>query len=96
VSGPVRIEREVEIAVIAIENPPVNALSHPVRQALLEAIGQLDADVSVQAIVGNRMLYAYLQGARYWTPAPLLERLAAEGRTIRECVNPDAGDRHLG
>jgi len=51
VTGPVSIERIGEVAVVCIDNPPVNALSHPVREALLAAIEALDADAAVRAIV---------------------------------------------
>jgi len=51
VNGPVRIERDGAIAVVFVDNPPVNALSHAVRAALLAAIEQLDRDAAVQAIV---------------------------------------------
>jgi hypothetical protein len=37
--------------VLSIENPPVNALSLPVRQALLAAVEQADAAAEVAAIV---------------------------------------------
>jgi len=39
------------IAVIAVNNPPVNALSHPVREGLFTAITQALADDSVHGIV---------------------------------------------
>ena len=43
--------RDAEVAVIAVNNPPVNALSQAVRAGLREAIGQADADASVRAVV---------------------------------------------
>lgn len=39
------------VAVVGIDNPPVNALSHPLRERLLATIEALDADPGVQAIV---------------------------------------------
>ncbi len=50
-NGAAAIERDGEVAVVTIENPPVNALSHPVRVALLAAMVTLDADPAVRAIV---------------------------------------------
>ncbi|OWV84485.1 3-hydroxyacyl-CoA dehydrogenase NAD-binding domain-containing protein [Rhizobium sp. R693] len=47
----VTIERNSDIAVIAIDNPPVNALSHAVRQDLWNAAETLDTDPSVRAVV---------------------------------------------
>ena len=38
-------------SLFVIDNPPVNALSRPVRQGLLDAMRELDADQSVRAIV---------------------------------------------
>jgi 3-hydroxyacyl-CoA dehydrogenase len=43
--------RDAEVAVIAVNNPPVNALSQAVRAGLREALGQADADPSVRAVV---------------------------------------------
>ncbi|MGH8198037.1 MAG: 3-hydroxyacyl-CoA dehydrogenase NAD-binding domain-containing protein [Steroidobacteraceae bacterium] len=45
------VERDGDVAVFTFDNPPVNALSHPVRVALLAAIEALEADASVRAIV---------------------------------------------
>jgi 3-hydroxyacyl-CoA dehydrogenase len=44
VSAPVRVEREGDVAVVVIDNPPVNATSHAVREALMRSIGEVDAD----------------------------------------------------
>ncbi len=43
--------RREGIATITIDNPPVNALAHPVRTALLAAIEAADADDEVRAIL---------------------------------------------
>ena len=40
-----------DIAVLVIDNPPVNALSLAVRSAILEAIAKTDADPTVNAVV---------------------------------------------
>lgn len=48
-TGPVRIEREGPLAFIVIDNPPVNAGSHAVRQGLLDAIGDITADPAIKA-----------------------------------------------
>ena len=42
---------EDHIAILAIDNPPVNALAHPVRSALLDAVRAAHADPAVQGIV---------------------------------------------
>lgn len=50
--APVRVDvDDAGIARIAVDNPPVNALSHPVRLGLMKAVEQADADPAVRAIV---------------------------------------------
>ena len=48
---PVRLERHSGVAVILIENPPVNALGHAVRAGILAAMNAAVADPQVKAIV---------------------------------------------
>jgi 3-hydroxyacyl-CoA dehydrogenase len=48
---PVRVEREGDVAVVVIDNPPVNAASARVRAALLDAVQAIDRDPTVQAAV---------------------------------------------
>ncbi len=45
------LERDHEVAVITVDNPPVNALSPGVPETLTAAIQQANADASVRAIV---------------------------------------------
>ena len=47
----VTIARENAIAVVTVDNPPVNALSQALRQGLAEAVVALDADDAVKAVV---------------------------------------------
>lgn len=47
----IRINRDGDIAIVTIDNPPVNALSRALRQELWDAVGLLDADASVSAVV---------------------------------------------
>ena len=49
--SPVRVEREDGIAFVVIDNPPVNATSHPVREGLLREISALADDAGVSTIV---------------------------------------------
>ena len=49
-SSPVRYELQGKVGVITVDNPPVNALSHAVRQGLLDAIKAAENDAS-EAIV---------------------------------------------
>lgn len=43
--------QEGDIALVTIDNPPVNALSQALRQGLWDAVGALDADPQVRAVV---------------------------------------------
>ena len=49
--SPVSIAHEGDVALVTIDNPPVNALSQAVRQGLLDVIRELAADSRVAAIV---------------------------------------------
>jgi 3-hydroxyacyl-CoA dehydrogenase len=59
----VRLVREGSVAVIEIDHPPVNALSHPVRQALWAAIEAADGDPAVRAIVIHAAGRHFIAGA---------------------------------
>ncbi|MBX8827790.1 enoyl-CoA hydratase-related protein, partial [Ochrobactrum sp. SFR4] len=47
----VTITREGEIALVTVDNPPVNALGQALRQGLWDAVSTLDADDKVKAVV---------------------------------------------
>ncbi len=51
------------IAFIAVDNPPVNALSTAVRRGLMEAIAQADADANVHAVLLHGLGKAFIAGA---------------------------------
>jgi 3-hydroxyacyl-CoA dehydrogenase len=59
----VRVEHVGSVAVIILDHPPVNALSHAVRQALLVAIESLDLDAAVSAIVVHGAGRNFIAGA---------------------------------
>jgi 3-hydroxyacyl-CoA dehydrogenase len=48
---PISTHRHGDVLVVTSNNPPVNALSHAVREGLVEAIRQADADEAVKAVV---------------------------------------------
>ena len=50
-SSPVSYAHDGEIAVITIDNPPVNALSHAVREGLLKAVERFQGDGKAKAAV---------------------------------------------
>ncbi len=47
----VAIDREGDIAVVTVDNPPVNALGQALRQGLWDAVATIDADAAVRAVV---------------------------------------------
>ena len=47
----VSIDRDGDIGVVIVDNPPVNALGQVLRQGLWDAVGTLDADPSIRAVV---------------------------------------------
>ena len=51
ISQSVSLDRQGRIAVVTVNNPPVNALSHHVRQGLRDAINQAAGDAGAAAIV---------------------------------------------
>ncbi len=51
------------VALITIDSPPVNAISHPVRAALLQAIVEADDDAGVHAIVLHGAGRNFIAGA---------------------------------
>ena len=48
---PLSIDREGRVAVVTVDNPPVNALSQALRQALVDAVDTLEADEAVDLAV---------------------------------------------
>jgi 3-hydroxyacyl-CoA dehydrogenase len=62
-AGPVSISRHGTVAVITIDNPPVNALSREVRQGLLDTFTSLAADNTVSAVVINGGPGRFIAGA---------------------------------
>jgi len=50
-TGTARYEVRGKVALITLDNPPVNGMSHPVRAAMLEGLDRALADPKVEAIV---------------------------------------------
>jgi len=59
----VSIERRDGVAIISIDNPPVNALSLPVREGLTRSIDEAAADDDVEAIVISCTGRTFIAGA---------------------------------
>jgi enoyl-CoA hydratase/carnithine racemase len=75
------------IAVVSIENSPVNALTHHVRLALGEALAEANADIEIEAIVligaDKRFCAEMAHGDRtVWRPAESLHQLAINGGSL--------------
>ncbi|HEY4863544.1 MAG TPA: 3-hydroxyacyl-CoA dehydrogenase NAD-binding domain-containing protein, partial [Xanthobacteraceae bacterium] len=62
-SGPVSMQRDGAVAVIVVDNPPVNALKHEVRAGMLENFTKAAADKSVEAIVLTGAGRTFMAGA---------------------------------
>jgi 3-hydroxyacyl-CoA dehydrogenase len=62
-SQPVTLLCDGEIGVISINNPPVNALSQPVRSGLMAAISQANADPKLSALVIHCEGRTFIAGA---------------------------------
>lgn len=61
--APVRYDRDQDIAVLTIDNPPVNALGQPVRAGLLAALARAEADPQVKALLLTGAGRAFIAGA---------------------------------
>lgn len=59
----IQIERMGEIALVRIDNPPVNAVSHAARVGLQNAIEQLNADTAVKVIAIYGVGRTFIAGA---------------------------------
>jgi len=89
----VRYERDQDVAVITIDNPPVNALSPGVPEALTAAITQANADASVRAIVVIGAGRTFIAGADVNefgkpTAAQYLASLLEAVRTVEDSAKP--------
>ncbi|MBC8023255.1 MAG: enoyl-CoA hydratase/isomerase family protein, partial [Burkholderiales bacterium] len=75
-TGTARYEVRGKVALITIDNPPVNGMSHPVRTAMLEGLDSALADAKVEAIVLAGAGKAFSGGAdirEFNTPKMLAE-----------------------
>src|ERR1700754_3944441 len=63
VSEVVTLERHDVIAIVTVDNPPVNALSAAVRRGIFESVKSAVADANVQAIVLTCAGRTFIAGA---------------------------------
>ncbi|MBZ0141439.1 MAG: enoyl-CoA hydratase/isomerase family protein [Pseudorhodoplanes sp.] len=61
--GQVELRRDGNVAVIVVDNPPVNALSHDVRAGLIDAFTRARDDAAVEAIVLTAAGRTFIAGA---------------------------------
>ncbi len=59
----VDVQRHGDVAVIAMDNPPVNALGFALRQGLMQALAQLKGEAGLRAIVLSGTARAFSGGA---------------------------------
>jgi 3-hydroxyacyl-CoA dehydrogenase len=87
---PVRVERVGGIAVVTIDNPPVNALSQAVRAALLRAFRSLadDAGVSGVVLIGAGRNFVAGADIREMEMAPLEPSLPEVILAMEACRQP--------
>lgn len=85
----VTVERRGDVAVVIIDNPPVNALSLHMREPLFAALVELDADASVTAVVvtcGGRTFVSGADISEFGSPkslqSPNLPELCAKLETL--------------
>jgi hypothetical protein len=71
----VQLTKDNDIAVITINNPPVNALSPGVPEGISEALDKQVCD---------RVSEFHRQHGEIWRPAPLLKGLADEGKRFAD------------
>ena len=62
-SDKIAFARHGDIAVLSIQNPPVNALSQAVRQGLMERMDQAEADDGIRAVLVVGQGRAFIAGA---------------------------------
>ncbi len=86
----VSIEHDGTVAVITINNPPVNALSHHVRQGILDGMTTAAADDSVTAIVLICDGRTFIAGADIteFSQAPKPPSLAGAQSAMEDCTKP--------
>ena len=82
INASVDLRRDGEIAVVTVDNPPVNALKHEVRAGLAEALRQARDDGAVKAVViacAGRTFFAGADITEFGKPpqAPSLHEVIA-------------------
>jgi 3-hydroxyacyl-CoA dehydrogenase len=89
-TGPISTRKHGDVLIVLSNNPPVNALSTPVRQGLVDAIAAAEADDSVKAVViacEGQTFFAGADITEFGKP-PQQPWLPAVVDTIENCSKP--------
>jgi 3-hydroxyacyl-CoA dehydrogenase len=89
-TGPISMRRHGDVLIVLSNNPPVNALSTPVRQGLVEAIAEAEADDNVKAVViacEGQTFFAGADITEFGKP-PMQPWLPIVVDTIENCSKP--------
>src|SRR3954471_16343519 len=89
-TSPISTRKHGDVLIILSNNPPVNALSTPVRQGLVDATAQPEADDSVKAVViacEGQTFFAGADISEFGKP-PQMPWLPAVVDTIENCSKP--------
>ena len=86
----VRLDRDGEIAVITIDNPPVNALSFHVRQGIYDGMNAAAADDTVEAVVLICAGRTFIAGADIteFSKPPVPPSLQGAQDAMENCTKP--------
>jgi 3-hydroxyacyl-CoA dehydrogenase len=89
-TSPISTRKHGDVLIVLSNNPPVNALSTAVRQGLVDAIAQAEADDSVKAVVIVCEGQTFFAGAdiKEFGKAPLEPWLPIVVDTIEACSKP--------
>lgn len=89
-TSPVSFTKKNNIAIITIDNPPVNALSHAVRSGLLSTIELAEKDTAINAIVISCQGRTFIAGADIseFGKTPLEPHLPDVLAKIDNCTKP--------
>jgi len=89
-TGPITTHRHGDVLVVTSNNPPVNALGAAVRQGLVAAIGEAEADDAIKAVVIRCEGQTFFAGAditEFGKP-PVMPWLPEVVDTIENCSKP--------
>src|SRR3954469_20289643 len=89
-TSPISTRKHGDVLIILSNNPPVNALSAPVREGLVDAIAQAESDDSVNAVViacEGQTFFAGADITEFGKP-PVMPWLPQVVDTIENCSKP--------